>query len=493
MRKKQLGFLGLACLSGLLSLAAYAFSGFGWLMWVAWIPLLFGLYRFPEKWSGGFLGLLISLEISVGVYLVLLSIQSWMIYFAIVFPILLALIFSAVWWFSRKASLGIRLLIIASCVALLDFLIALTPITAVISPAITQGGAPFLLSPASLFGFPFVTFLIFLFNGLAALLAADFKNGNAVHWRPVVIGVLVIAISFLVPILVPVYESEEINIGVLDAGMIDGGVHQVSGYLAEEREKLGHLEGLYAELTQKAAQEGADIIVWSEKFLPADPLSDPALKAQVENFVDQLGSVLIVTYESDQKQNIAVPVSPGEGFGTIYQKTNVAGIIGEEVIAGSQRPIYQVEGVDFGLLICFDMHFEENSRALTHDGAGLIIVTSNAGSVTNSVGWVARTASIRAVENGVPYVVASDIGAYFVTPEGQISLKTDGTTPMILTGSIRMTPGKTIYNRYGGQYVRWLLLPGFLGAFSLALFKQRISKRSKTSELEPEVTPGAPM
>jgi apolipoprotein N-acyltransferase len=488
MKKPILSLIFLSLLSGLLGLAAYALHGWGWLMWLAWVPLLVGLDVIPKKWSGGFPALLIALGVSVGGYLVLLSIKSWMLYFAVVFPVILALLFSLFWWVTRKALFGVKLVLVASGITMIDFLLALTPITAVISPAITQAGFPLLLSPASLFGFPFVTFLIMGVNGLIALMLVQWLERKPLPLRPVLISAGILLCAFLLPLTFSVEKGGTVQVGALDAGMIDGGVHNPDPLLGAERQALADLTGSYASLTQEAALSGADVILWSEKFLPVDPLVGGGLEGRIEQFIDEISSTVVVTYESEARQNIAVPVFPGSGFAQAYQKINIAGVVGEDLVAGSERPIYELNGHRFGILICFDMHFEENTRALANSGAEFILVSSNSGSQTNSIGWVARTAAIRAVENHLPFVVSSDIGAYFVSPLGDIHTASRGTTPSVLIETIEPTRGITFYNTYGGHYVRWLVIPLFLGVLVAALVRTRKFKMEKNTVPQSEPT-----
>ncbi len=490
LKKPVLSLMLLSFFSGLLALAAYALPGWGWLMWLAWIPVLIGLYTIPEKWVGGFVALLIALEISVGGYLVLLSIQSWMLYFAVVFPVLLALLFSLIWWLTRRAVFGLKLVLIASGITMVDFLLALTPITAVVSPAIAQAGFPLFLSPASLFGFPFVTFLIMGVNSLVALLLVHWLHKKPVPLPPVVISVSLLLFAFLMPLTFPVEKEGTLNVGALDAGMNDGGVHDPDPLLGAERQELADLTGTYADLTREAALSGADVILWSEKFFPVDPLFHGGLQERINQFVDDITSTVVVTYESEARQNIAVPVFPGAGFAQAYQKINIAGVVGEDLVAGSEQPVYELNGHRFGILICFDMHFEENTRALANAGAEFILVSSNSGSQTNSAGWVARTAAIRAVENHLPIVVSSDIGAYFVSPLGDIYTASIGATPSVLLETIEPASGITFYNSYGGHYVRWMVIPLFFGVLIVILVRNWKLKMEK--QAAPHSEPSLP-
>jgi apolipoprotein N-acyltransferase len=263
--------------------------------------------------------------------------------------------------------------------------------------------------------------------------------------------------------------------------MNPGGLYNAPKHLAEERDKLTNLEGTYIELTRQAAADNADVIIWSEKFFPADPLNKNELKNRLEEMADQLDSTLIITFVSEDR-NIALPIVPGEGFGTPYQKLRIAEILGEMHEAGSERPVYSTSWGKFGLLICYDMHYEENTRLLAESGANIIAVSSNAGSLMNSRAWVKRTASIRAAENHLPFFVSTDVGSYIVDSNGKVIDSTPG-EPSYSIASLALSDSQTIYKSFGHN-VRW----GLVGLFVIALAYAPIS-RSRNAASDHNRTP----
>lgn len=461
-------------LSGMLWLLALAFNAAGWLVGFAYTPLLIALFFHVRKWRTAFLLLLISLEIAIGVYLILLSIQSWMILFALIFPSLLALLLSLLWLAAQRLEAPARIALAASGVASLDWGLTLTPMTAVISPSIALGGFPALLLPASLFGLPYVTFLIVGFNGLLAY----FAHRLAIRAKPgrfVYAFMTLLFLSFAIPALLSFIKGKEtrtIAVAAMDAGMTPGGFHHAPPELEAERQSLPSLQGRYWDLTKEASSKGAELYVWSEKFYPLDPLQDPTLKARIESAVDMLKMTIVITYSSWDNKNLAVPVFPESGFAVPYEKIRIAGIVGEKAEAGGARPIYSFAGAHFGLLICYDMHYEENARILTRLGAEAILVASNAASWRNSKGWVLRTASLRAAENRIGFAVATDAGSFIVAPSGKILAQTTG-IPGYSLHELPLSGGGTIYTRWGHS-VRWALPLGF---FFILGYAASISKK----------------
>lgn len=460
----------LSLLSGLLVLCAYSVNSLGWVVWFAYCPLIFALSFYAKRWRDALLYILITLEVGMGIYLALISIQSWMLYFAVIFPIILALITSLVWKLSNKLNSTTKILLSSSYVASLDFLIALTPITAVMSPALCLGGFSAFLGPVSLAGFPYLTFLVMLANHIFVLvIKRSIEKSKIPLLRTSVYGSIIL-LSIIIPLLFPQNTKGTIKVAALDAGMKPGGFHDAPENLEKEREKLENLEGEYSDIIRDAAEDNADFIIMSEKFFPVDPFEDEDLKENIESFVDELDSILIITAVSDNK-NIAVPVIPKEGFGRVYEKVKIADIMGEIQQAGSELPVYETNWGTYGLLICYDMHYEENIRSLVDSGANMIGVTSNANSYMNSKAWVERTASLRAAENHTPFVVSTDIGSYIVNSNGKVIKSTNG-EPGYSISDLEITSNKTIYRSFG-HYLRWLLVLVFASTSVIALFRKK--------------------
>jgi apolipoprotein N-acyltransferase len=437
--------LGLALLSGALWCVAMVSgsTGFGsGLIWAAFVPLMIAVSR-GEGYAETYLYLAISFLIGTGIYLALLSIQSWMYAFALLFPLILAAITALMWSFARNASPALRGALMILYVSCLDWGIASTQITATISPSITQADTIF-LAPAGIAGFPLITALIVTVNTLAYHLLFGSRSEGLVF---ALAAAAVVAVSFAISLAQPSwrYQTENaVPVSALDSGMYPNGFHSPPERLAAERAKLPG--GLYWELTE----QGGDVVVWPEKFYPGDVLTDADDRQALEEAATD--KTIIVPLES-QNRNMAIPLTP-TGFEEAYTKLRPATVIGEESAAGSEQYVYTEEDWRYGLVICFDMHFEQYSRGIAKKGAEAILVPSNSGAVFNSQNWVKRTAAVRAVEVGVPFVVATDIGSYIIDHRGRILEQSGGKTPAIITAEIMPNPTRTLYV-LGGHYVRW--------------------------------------
>ena len=438
-----------AVLSGTLWLLAMisGSTGFGSaFIWIAFVPLIVAARERSRKTV---LYFAISFCVGSGIYLALLSIQPWMYGFAVVFPLVLAGLTALMWRFAcRSSHPSFRAVVMILFAMVLDWAVASTPVTAVISPAITQAGTIF-LAPAGLAGFPLVTGLIVTVNVLVYFMLFSRRRALILH---ALIGAAVVCAVFAVAWLQPSwrYSGNSLRVSALDSGMSPGGLHAPPEELARERTRLTVPEGLYWELTRQAEGE---ITVWPEKFYPRDLLAHPADMEALKRATDKC---MIVPFLS-AGGNMAMPLTR-DGFDKPYVKMRPAGIVGERGTGGTEQPVYTLEDRwRYGLLICFDMHFEEYSRRLVQSGAEMVLVPSVANALVNSMGWVKRTASVRAVETGVPFAVSTDIGAYVIDHRGKVIAESHGRTPTVVTGEVMPNSVGTFYTR-GGCHVRWFFL-----------------------------------
>ena len=79
--------------------------------------------------------------------------------------------------------------------------------------------------------------------------------------------------------------------------------------------------------------------------------------------------------------------------------------------AGSELPVFHIEGLDFGILICNDSNYVEASRILARRGASVIFVPTNNAmrpEIADVVTAARNTDIARAIENGV-WIVRADV------------------------------------------------------------------------------------
>lgn len=157
----------------------------------------------------------------------------------------------------------------------------------------------------------------------------------------------------------------------------------------QTREILGGVEESLACIEDFAAQadaERVDLLLFPECFLQGYLVEEQHLRrhalslqsAQFAAVLQRLASVgpaLVfgVIEEHDGRYfNTAVVVRRGEVVGC-YRKTHL--VAGESLFAkGSDYPVFDLQGVRFGINICYDTQFTDAAAAVREQGARLLLV-----------------------------------------------------------------------------------------------------------------------
>jgi deaminated glutathione amidase len=186
-------------------------------------------------------------------------------------------------------------------------------------------------------------------------------------------------------------------------------------------EKARNLEDM-APLVAKAAGLGADVILLPEKWNAW--LDGPGLRDQAERLdagptveimsdwarahrVNLIGGSIAILGDGDRVGNVSI-VYDREGSQTAaYTKihlfdVDVGGISYREsdgTEPGSEPVVAEIDGVRFGLTVCYDLRFPELYRALALDGGATVLtVPSNFTLLTGMAHWELLLRA-RAVEN----------------------------------------------------------------------------------------------
>lgn len=139
------------------------------------------------------------------------------------------------------------------------------------------------------------------------------------------------------------------------------------------------------DMTNKAANAGAQIIVFPEMALPgyshtnADALAvtvnDPAIKLLSKTAVD-LKTTLLVGFaersDDAQKPYISQLVALPDGNVGVYRKVHLGRFEKEWFTAGKEFPVFSSHGVKFAVGICWDWHFPEVAAIYSLKGAEVL-------------------------------------------------------------------------------------------------------------------------
>ena len=348
-----------------------------------------------------------------------------------------------------------------------------------------------IIQSANIFGAYGLGFLIALVN--ASILCAWFRRKDlktALSLGAVIILILGGLWSYGTAALAkPVAPAEYLRVSVAQ-----GNIPQSVKWELMAKEKI--LE-IYEKLTQFAALEQPDLIVWPEASFPgyfnrdlqAERISGLAKEVQVPLLIGGLQWV-----SDHELYNSAFFLSKDGASGQRYDKlrlvpfgeyiplkfifgwlTPVADALGISDFSAGKNPVvfrWAREAWPFGVLICFEDVFPGLARDLADDDAKfLVVITNDAWFGKTSAPYQHLEASIfRAVENGVAVVRAANTGiSGFISHQGRVlaTVKDENGEETFVMGQktldLPLVAERTFY-RNGG-----FLFPYFSVAFFLIM------------------------
>ena len=264
-----------------------------------------------------------------------------------------------------------------------------------------------------------------------------------------------------------------IDLGVpLRVAAVQGNIAQVDKWNPEFSDAI---LDKYLQLTNRAADAGADLVVWPESAIPfafqVDPRSEMIRRLARERNVHLLVGTTDVTWKDNpQYYNAAVLVdSQGETAG-VYHKQHlvpfgeyvplrkllsfvspVVDSVGE-FSAGEGPVILMMDGQPIGAIVCYEMIYPGLVRQFVRNGSRLLVT------VTNDA-WYGRTAAphqhfqqaaMRAIEHGRYVVRAANTGiSGVIDPYGRVLAETNLFEDDVLTSEVKLIQELTPYARHG--------------------------------------------
>lgn len=158
---------------------------------------------------------------------------------------------------------------------------------------------------------------------------------------------------------------------------------------AEYRDEIDRAIACIVEFSGRARDAGAKLICFPEGFLQgyltdeaearrvALDLKSPAFRSILHRLPADGPMMVIGMIEAEDGRlfNSAVVIAAGRVLGR-YRKAHLLG--GESAFdAGCDDPTFEVDGLRFGVNICFDTNFPEAARRVAERGAALIVCPAN--------------------------------------------------------------------------------------------------------------------
>jgi apolipoprotein N-acyltransferase len=159
---------------------------------------------------------------------------------------------------------------------------------------------------------------------------------------------------------------------------------------------------------------------------------------------------------------------------------------------GSEPGVFDVHGVRFGDVICFEVAYDSLVADTVRAGAQFLVVQTNNATFGRSSESAQQLAMVRlrAVEYGRPAVMASTTGvSAFVTPTGELSQVSEVFTREVLVGEIVPSQARTVASIVG-QWPEWLLAGLVLLAAMAGSLGARAAPQSSQSSTRETVNSG---
>jgi len=241
------------------------------------------------------------------------------------------------------------------------------------------------------------------------------------------VGVMVLAATFVVPANA---ESGEVTVAAVQ-GNANAGL-----FANAERGTFlnNHLDATQL-LDSHPLRASIDFIVWPENASDLNPQANELAKLQIDSVIQKYQVPLIfgaITESGDEIFNSSLYFAPDQGQIDQYDKKrpvpfaeyvpdrefwyqlapDLIGLVTRGYAFGTRDGIFEFDGNELGVLICFEIAIDEIGRELVADGAEIILSQTNNADFGRSdeTFQQAALARLRAIETGRTLVNISTVG-----------------------------------------------------------------------------------
>lgn len=233
------------------------------------------------------------------------------------------------------------------------------------------------------------------------------------------------------------------------------------------------------------------LIIWPESALPGYMIEGGESERITRQIVDSLETPVLmggsrISFEGRgiKVYNSAFLVEPHKGITEFYDKIYLVPF-GERLpldeffpvlknlkfgqgrySPGKRRTLFLVDGVRFGVLICFESIFPRHVRKFIKEGADFMVNITDDSWFGRTFGPYehARMAILRAVETRKAFIRCGNTGiSYIVTPVGKVKHRTELFEKAVISDDIYPTPIETFYTKYGDVFSYVMILIAVMG------------------------------
>ncbi len=381
--------------------------------------------------------------------------------------------------------------------------------------AIGQAYTSVFIQTASLFGSYFISLVIVLVNAYIAYAAVSFARSKK---KRAVISVGAAAAVFCAnlaagAVILASREADDESSRVTVAA-IQGNI--------SSREKWGSDWGfydyaeIYEELSLAAAEDGAELILWTETSIPYSVNIHSYMTEFIESISEECGTTVLATAfwrETDEDgeavtYNTVMQVTPDGGIDTdnLYFKRRLVpfgefvpyenlikvifpplaelGMFGSSITTGDEATVIPTEYGNVGALVCFDSIYENLARSSVQNGAEILTISTNDSWFGESAALYQHTAQaiLRAVENDRYVVRAGNTGyTCVISPSGEIINDTEINERTYIVSDVYARDTTTLYTATGNIII---FISAVFSLFVLADAFLRIRAGNKKHSLE---------
>ncbi|MBR3878689.1 MAG: apolipoprotein N-acyltransferase [Clostridia bacterium] len=354
---------------------------------------------------------------------------------------------------------------------------------------------------SALFGSYFVTFVIVEVNFLFAI-AID-KCGF--RRLAVALAVSLFAVNLALGSLVTfIYSDSDQKITVAAA---QGNFASGEKWSGSSRQSIMNV---YASLTESAAGDGAEIIVWPETALPYQIFDDDELMDFVTGLAKRNNITIILSAftedeDSGLNRNSMIEVKPDGSFGeTVYSKQRLVpfgefvplrefvtfifpplaniGMLEDDLSPGKSSEVIYSDIAKIGCGLCFDSIYEDVILDAVRNGAEIIAISTNDSWFSDSAALDMHNgqARLRAIESGKYVVRSANTGiSSIIDPMGNVKEELGALERGYVVSEVSLKSENTLYVYIGNlfAYICVAYVAGMLILAVKGLYKTKNIKK----------------
>ena len=360
------------------------------------------------------------------------------------------------------------------------------------------------LQTASLLGPYFVTFLLVAVNACAALaLMALVRQEKAMLKLSCLSVAGMLLLQYGVGTLLWVLSKEQGE--TIKVAVVQGNISSHEKWSFQSTQRTMEV---YEDYTERAAEEGAELVIWPETAFPYTVTERNSHGKFVSNLAQKTGVTIFVGAFSPAEEGdynaILCFLPDGSLSETVYAKRRLvpfgefvpfqpiietvipplADLVlrGGLIAEGEEPNVFFLEEGGVGSLICFDSIYEDLTRESVREGAELIALSTNDSWFTDSAALSMHNAQaqLRAIESGRYVARSANTGiSTVISARGEVMASLDPLVDGMLVEEVELNEDTTLYTTIGNSFVYLAIIALGVLVVENLIGKHQVNKRIK--------------